>query len=105
MRLAAEYSATCGHTSVAGDMWVSCQAHGSYREFKVAPRIVSYFLSVPYSSLTDRIILSGTFFCFTPLAEMPKEYFYYENNKVPGCPPAICDCARRVGFLFGGKRI
>ena len=22
-----EYSATCGHTSVAGDMLVSCQAH------------------------------------------------------------------------------
>ena len=23
-----EYSATCGHTSVAGDMMVSCKAHG-----------------------------------------------------------------------------
>lgn len=35
-----EYSATCGHTSFARDMLVSCQAHELYREFKVAPRIV-----------------------------------------------------------------
>ncbi|HAE80179.1 MAG TPA: hypothetical protein DCG70_01240 [Lachnoclostridium sp.] len=28
----AEYSATCRHTSVAGDMMVSCQAHGATRE-------------------------------------------------------------------------
>lgn len=28
MRVSAEYSATCGHTSVAGDMLVSCQVHG-----------------------------------------------------------------------------
>ena len=35
-----KYSATCGHTSVAGDMLVSCQGlrHGS--RIKVAPRIV-----------------------------------------------------------------
>ena len=35
-----EYSATCGHTSFARDMLLSCQAHELYREFKVAPRIV-----------------------------------------------------------------
>jgi hypothetical protein len=29
---AAEYSATCGHTSVAGDMLVSCKAYGSCRK-------------------------------------------------------------------------
>ena len=30
--------------SFVRDMLVSCQAHELYREFKVAPRIVSYFL-------------------------------------------------------------
>ena len=39
-----EYSATCGHTSVAGDMLVSCSVHRESCECKVAPRIVSYFL-------------------------------------------------------------
>lgn len=28
MRVSAEYSATCGHTLVAGDMLVSCQVYG-----------------------------------------------------------------------------
>lgn len=28
MRESAEYSATCGHTLVAGDMLVSCQVYG-----------------------------------------------------------------------------
>ncbi len=40
---ALEYSATCGHTSVAEDMWVSCKVHRFSCEFKVAPRIVFLF--------------------------------------------------------------
>ncbi len=87
MRLAAEYSATCGHTSVAGDMWVSCQAHGSYREFKVAPRIVSYFLSVPYSSLTDRIILSGTFFVLLLWQKCQRSIFIMKITRFRGARP------------------
>ena len=41
-----EYSATCGHTSVAGDMLVSCKEHGSNRESKVAPRIIFAMQSI-----------------------------------------------------------
>lgn len=52
-----EYSATCGHTSFARDMLVSCQAHELYREFKVAPRIVKI-----YSSLTELKFCQGRFF-------------------------------------------
>ena len=51
-----KYSVTCGHTSVAGDMLVSCIRARSRREDKVAPRIMNY------SSLTESEILSRTFF-------------------------------------------
>ena len=41
-----EYSATCGHTSVAGDMMVSRRAHGEaeiiFYEFTVLDRIVIF---------------------------------------------------------------
>jgi len=49
------------HTSVAWDMKVSRKAHGSDREFKVAPRIVSYYKRTLF--VLDRMkILSRTFF-------------------------------------------
>lgn len=50
-----EYSATCGHTSVAEDMLVSCEAHGICREAKWHHGLKKY------SSLTDRWILSEAF--------------------------------------------
>ena len=44
MRGSAEYSATWGHTSVAGDMHVSRRARAARREIKVAPRITRLFV-------------------------------------------------------------
>ncbi len=34
----------CRQTSFAGDMLVSCKVHGSFHEFKVAPRISVLFV-------------------------------------------------------------
>ena len=55
----AEYSATCGHTSVAGDMLVSRRAHGvtAVNQGGTADRLDS--------PLRDRIGLSRAFFYFT----------------------------------------
>ena len=39
-----KYSATCGHTSVAGGMLVSRKVHGNSHECKVAPRIRFLFV-------------------------------------------------------------
>lgn len=54
----AKYSATCGHTLVAGDMLVSCQVHGI-----VAVNQGGTAGKMFYSSLTDCIFLSRAFFC------------------------------------------
>ena len=56
-----EYSATCGHTSFARDMLVSCQAHELYREFKVAPRITRS-MKILIRPWQKRDFLSGAFF-------------------------------------------
>ena len=52
----AEYSATCGHTSVAGDMLVSRRAHGvtAVNQGGTTDRL--------YSPLRDRIDFSRAFF-------------------------------------------
>ncbi len=59
MWLATEYSATWGHTSVAGDMQVSRRGHGSCREDKVAPRVAP---DMRYSSLAEVFFCRGRFY-------------------------------------------
>ena len=72
MRTIAKYSATLGHTSVAGDMLVSClSARGRAREFKVAPRIKIFIRPWQIGCF-----LSGAFL-FTPLAEAVKGVFLF----------------------------
>ena len=59
-----EYSATCGHTSVAGDMLVSRQAHGvtAVNQGGTADSVV-LFIYVHDSSLTDLFFsVRGVFF-------------------------------------------
>ena len=63
----AEYSATCGHTSVAGDMLVSRRAHGAaaVNQGGTADRLDS--------PLRDRMGLSRAFFIF-PFIEARRSF-------------------------------
>lgn len=64
----AEYSATCGHTSVAGDMLVSRRAHGETVNQGGTAEIIFYEFTV-----LDRIIIfcQGRFLCDKPGKRLP----------------------------------
>ena len=68
-RICPEYSATWRHTSIAGDMMVSRQAHGSLPWIKVAPRIFykAIFVLDRRSSI---FLLSRTFYFSNQKGEM-----------------------------------
>ena len=67
IKIIPEYSATCGHTSVAWGMLVSCKVHEIAREIKVAPRIKYLFVLDRNGSFCQGLFLSQTEKTFTSI--------------------------------------